>query len=185
MPTRMCYDGGSTLPTFLHALLAFSRSSSRSMRRRPEKAEQHIQPRSARIIRAIMAGTAPADLTVTAHAAGLPYSWAGLKIDDSSFIDALLNHEVTVHAIDRKRVFAAGWSNGAQLAYRPALEHPEDFAGVATISAITEGQGAPRANARTRELRNRPTCSASSCTRGTGPELPHACQRPTPWLPFS
>ena len=41
----------------------------------------------------------------------------------------------TVHAVDRKRVFAAGWSNGAQLAYRLALEHPEDFAGVAAISA--------------------------------------------------
>src|SRR5262249_55072812 len=34
-----------------------------------------------------------------------------------------------------KRVFAAGWSNGAQLAYRLALEYPEDFAGVAAISA--------------------------------------------------
>jgi polyhydroxybutyrate depolymerase len=66
---------------------------------------------------------------------GSPFSSKRLKIDDSSFIEALLNHEVTVHAIDRKRVFAAGWSNGAQLAYRLALEHPEDFAGVATISA--------------------------------------------------
>src|SRR5258708_33710520 len=66
---------------------------------------------------------------------GSPFSSKRLKIDDSSFIEALLNHEVTAHAIDRKRVFAAGWSNGAQLAYRLALEHPQDFAGVATISA--------------------------------------------------
>src|ERR1700732_1701325 len=66
---------------------------------------------------------------------GSPFSSKRLKIDDSSFIEALLNHEVAVHAIDRKRVFAAGWSNGAQLAYRLALEHPEDFAGVAAISA--------------------------------------------------
>src|SRR6266567_2139850 len=55
---------------------------------------------------------------------GSPFSSKRLKIDDSSFIEALLNHEVTVHDIDRKRVFAAGWSNGAQLAYRLALEHP-------------------------------------------------------------
>ena len=66
---------------------------------------------------------------------GSPFSSKRLKIDDSGFIEALLDHEVTAHAIDRKRVFAAGWSNGAQLAYRLALEHPEDFAGVAAISA--------------------------------------------------
>src|ERR1700756_1756432 len=67
--------------------------------------------------------------------AGSPFSSKRLKIDDAGFIKSLLNHEVTAHAIDRKRVFAAGWSNGAQLAYRLALEYPEDFAGVAAISA--------------------------------------------------
>ena len=66
---------------------------------------------------------------------GSPFSSKRLKIDDVGFIEALLTHEITAHAIDRKRVFAAGWSNGAQLAYRLALEHPEDFAGVAAISA--------------------------------------------------
>ena len=66
---------------------------------------------------------------------GSPFSSKRLKIDDAGFIKSLLNHEVTAHAVDRKRVFAAGWSNGAQLAYRLALEHPEDFAGVAAISA--------------------------------------------------
>jgi polyhydroxybutyrate depolymerase len=66
---------------------------------------------------------------------GSPFSSKRLKIDDSGFIESLLDHEVTAHGIDKKRVFAAGWSNGAQLAYRLALEHPEDFAGVATISA--------------------------------------------------
>jgi polyhydroxybutyrate depolymerase len=66
---------------------------------------------------------------------GSPFSSKRLKIDDSGFIKTLLNHEVTAHALDSKRVFAAGWSNGGQLAYRLALEHPEDFAGVAAISA--------------------------------------------------
>ena len=66
---------------------------------------------------------------------GSPFSSKQLKIDDAGFIKSLLNHEVTRHAVDRKRVFAAGWSNGAQLAYRLALESPEDFAGVAAISA--------------------------------------------------
>jgi polyhydroxybutyrate depolymerase len=67
--------------------------------------------------------------------AGSPFSSKRLKIDDAGFIKTLLDHEVTAHAVDRKRVFAAGWSNGAQLAYRLALENPEDFAGVAAISA--------------------------------------------------
>ena len=66
---------------------------------------------------------------------GSPFSSKRLKIDDAGFIKSLLNHEVTAHAVDKKRVFAAGWSNGAQLAYRLALEYPEDFAGVAAISA--------------------------------------------------
>src|SRR5258708_506814 len=43
---------------------------------------------------------------------GSPFSSKRLKIDDAGFIEALLDHEVTAHAIDRKRVFAAGWSNG-------------------------------------------------------------------------
>jgi polyhydroxybutyrate depolymerase len=66
---------------------------------------------------------------------GSPFSSKRLKIDDTGFIRSLLDHEVTAHGVDRKRVFAAGWSNGAQLAYRLALEYPEDFAGIAAISA--------------------------------------------------
>jgi polyhydroxybutyrate depolymerase len=66
---------------------------------------------------------------------GSPFASKQLKIDDAGFIKSLLDHEVTAHAVDRKRVFAAGWSNGAQLAYRLALEYPDDFAGVAAISA--------------------------------------------------
>jgi polyhydroxybutyrate depolymerase len=66
---------------------------------------------------------------------GSPFSSKRLKIDDAGFIKSLLDLAVTTHAIDRKRVFAAGWSNGAQLAYRMAMEYPEDFAGVAAISA--------------------------------------------------
>src|SRR5215470_7309593 len=54
---------------------------------------------------------------------GSPFSSKRLKIDDAGFVTSLLNLEVTAHAVDRKRVFAAGWSNGAQLAYRLALEY--------------------------------------------------------------
>ena len=66
---------------------------------------------------------------------GSPFSSKRLKIDDVGFVETLIGHEAAAHGIDTKRVFAAGWSNGAQLAYRLALEHPGDFAGIAAISA--------------------------------------------------
>ena len=58
-----------------------------------------------------------------------------MNIDDKSFIDAMIEKQVADNRIDRKRIFAAGWSNGGQLAYRLGLERPEQFAGVASISA--------------------------------------------------
>jgi polyhydroxybutyrate depolymerase len=66
---------------------------------------------------------------------GSPFSSKAMKIDDVGFVEALIQHEVDANRIDRKRVFAAGWSNGAQLAYRLGLERPEDFAGIAAVSA--------------------------------------------------
>ena len=58
-----------------------------------------------------------------------------MNIDDKSFIDAMIEKQVADNRIDRRRIFAAGWSNGGQLAYRLALEKPEQFAAVASISA--------------------------------------------------
>ncbi len=57
------------------------------------------------------------------------------NIDDESFIEAIINKTVTEYRIDRKRVFAAGHSNGGQLTYRLAMERPQEFAGIAAISA--------------------------------------------------
>ncbi len=57
------------------------------------------------------------------------------NIDDKSFIDAMIEKQVIDNRIDRRRVFATGWSTGGQLAYRLAMERPTQFAGVAAISA--------------------------------------------------
>jgi poly(3-hydroxybutyrate) depolymerase len=96
---------------------------------------------------------------------GSPFPSKRLKIDDAGFIKSLLNHEVTAHAVDRKRVFAAGWSNGAQLAYRLALEYPEDFAGVAAVSAsvpVKENLDCGQADSRNdRQWHRRPDQSVS------------------------
>jgi polyhydroxybutyrate depolymerase len=66
---------------------------------------------------------------------GSPFPSKAMKIDDAGFVRKLIEYAATTHGIDKKRVFAAGWSNGGQLAYRLALEYPDDFAGVAAISA--------------------------------------------------
>ena len=57
------------------------------------------------------------------------------NIDDESFVEAMIAKEAADHGIDTKRVFAAGHSNGAQLSYRLAMERPNEFAGIAAISA--------------------------------------------------
>ena len=57
------------------------------------------------------------------------------RIDDVGFIEAIIAHEQTVHGIDVKRVFATGHSFGGQISYRLALERPNEFAGIAAISA--------------------------------------------------
>jgi len=58
-----------------------------------------------------------------------------LNIDDKSFIDAMIERLAAESRVDRRRIFAAGWSNGGQLAYRLGMERPDQFAGVASISA--------------------------------------------------
>src|SRR6476660_3207614 len=46
---------------------------------------------------------------------GSPQPARLMNIDDESFIEAMIGKEAVAHGIDRKRVFAAGWSNGGQL----------------------------------------------------------------------
>jgi polyhydroxybutyrate depolymerase len=57
------------------------------------------------------------------------------KVDDVAFIEAIIAHEAASDGIDRKRVFAAGVSFGGQMAFRLALERPNEFAGIAAISS--------------------------------------------------
>lgn len=63
------------------------------------------------------------------------------KIDDVAFVDAMIAHEAAEHAIDTKRVFATGHSNGGQLAFRLALERPNEVAAVAAVSSNLPEEG--------------------------------------------
>lgn len=58
---------------------------------------------------------------------------AATGIDDVGFIEAMVREIETAHAIDARRVFAAGMSNGAMMAYRLACESTI-FAAVAPVA---------------------------------------------------
>src|SRR5207237_10718693 len=66
---------------------------------------------------------------------GSPQPARIMNIDDESYIEAMIARIGNDYRINRKRVFAAGHSNGGQLTYRLAMERPQEFAGIAAISA--------------------------------------------------
>jgi polyhydroxybutyrate depolymerase len=57
------------------------------------------------------------------------------NIDDVGFLGALVQQLVREQGVDTSRVFAAGFSNGAQMAYRLGLEAPELVAAIAGVAA--------------------------------------------------
>ena len=56
------------------------------------------------------------------------------KVDDLAYLDRLLQVVGALHAIDRRRVHLAGYSNGAMLAYRYACGRPGRVAGVLAVA---------------------------------------------------
>jgi polyhydroxybutyrate depolymerase len=58
-----------------------------------------------------------------------------LHVDDIAFFRALVARFHDTHAIDRARVVIMGYSNGAQMAMRTALEAPDMVAAIAAVSA--------------------------------------------------
>lgn len=58
-----------------------------------------------------------------------------LGIDDVGFLDALAGALASQYGITAPRVFVAGYSNGAHLAFRWATQAPERLAGVIAIAA--------------------------------------------------
>src|SRR5690606_23231082 len=56
------------------------------------------------------------------------------NVNDVRFVGALLDHLIEKYPVDETRVYVAGMSNGAMLAYRLACEIPARFAAIATVS---------------------------------------------------
>jgi polyhydroxybutyrate depolymerase len=63
------------------------------------------------------------------------------NIDDSGFLMALIDDFIRNHSIDRRRVHAAGFSNGAMMAYRLACEYSDRMASIAAVSGSMNYQG--------------------------------------------
>lgn len=57
------------------------------------------------------------------------------NIDDAGFIEGLITRFQKENGSDRKRVYLFGYSNGGHLAFRLAIEHPDEIAAIAAVSA--------------------------------------------------
>jgi polyhydroxybutyrate depolymerase len=68
------------------------------------------------------------------YAQGTP-EWIGPETDDVEFLSALVDAVADEYAIDRGRVYAAGFSNGGFMTQRLACEVPDEYAAFAVISA--------------------------------------------------
>lgn len=58
----------------------------------------------------------------------------GSNVDDSAYLSALIEALATTYAVDRKRVYLFGHSNGGFMAYRMACEHADQIAGIASLA---------------------------------------------------
>ncbi|WP_119069404.1 extracellular catalytic domain type 1 short-chain-length polyhydroxyalkanoate depolymerase [Aggregatilinea lenta] len=68
------------------------------------------------------------------YAEGTP-EWIGPETDDVAFLAALVDALAEDFAIDRARVYVAGFSNGGFMTQRLACEVPDQYAAFAVISA--------------------------------------------------
>ena len=75
---------------------------------------------------------------------GVQRSWADGRgttpadkqgVDDVGFLTALVDHFIEKFGADRRRVYAAGMSNGAMMSYRLACERADRFAAIAPVAA--------------------------------------------------
>ena len=57
------------------------------------------------------------------------------NIDDMTFIRTLIARMKAEHSVSDKRVYVFGYSNGGHMAFRLAIEAPDEIAAVAAVAA--------------------------------------------------
>lgn len=58
------------------------------------------------------------------------------QVDETSFVHGILSDLETIASVDRKRVYATGYSNGGMVSYRLACEMSDTFAAVAPVAGV-------------------------------------------------
>jgi polyhydroxybutyrate depolymerase len=85
----------------------------------------------------------PPDLSAPARFSGNPQTWndgsgrfptGEQQIDDVAFLNAVMDDVIARFSVDPRRIFVAGFSNGASMALRLGVELPSRIAAVAAVS---------------------------------------------------
>lgn len=67
---------------------------------------------------------------------GYPFQ-ADYRIDDTAYLRRLVRHLQNDYGLSRRNVFLTGMSNGGEMCYKMAAEHPETFSAIASIAGLT------------------------------------------------
>lgn len=67
---------------------------------------------------------------------GYPFQ-VGYRIDDTAYLRRLVRHLQKNFGVSRRNVFLTGMSNGGEMCYKMAAEHPETFSAIASIAGLT------------------------------------------------
>ncbi len=62
------------------------------------------------------------------------------RVDDVAFVDSVIDGLLSRGIFDRNRIYLAGYSNGAMMAYKAGCEKPERFAAIASIGGSMTGR---------------------------------------------
>ena len=67
---------------------------------------------------------------------GYPFQ-SDYRIDDTAYLRRLIKHLQKNYGVSRRNVFLTGMSNGGEMCYKMAAEHPETFSAIASIAGLT------------------------------------------------
>lgn len=67
---------------------------------------------------------------------GYPFQ-ADYRIDDTAYLRRLVRQLQKSFGVSRRNVFLTGMSNGGEMCYKMAAEHPETFSAIASIAGLT------------------------------------------------